>query len=240
MNKILKIGLSIDFDYFCFENPIWDFGHGEVNALFKSSALWAARYLHVDLNNEVTLDKADFNPADIIKELKLKGLNIIDGAKMGMADSHKYAYDFFNKYSNNIDAIVNCDAHHDCWPYDPKNKPDCGNWLTALGKPVKWIIPKWKNLEADEAPSIAIDKYTWDAFQIDIPNIVTAAFICRSSAWVPPHLDAAYSEFAGIMAENFYPVVLEPVSPREMLNYSALAKERDKLTVKFNSKLLNQ
>jgi hypothetical protein len=240
MEKLLKLGLSIDFDYWSFEDPAWDFGHSEVNPLFKTSSMWAVRYLHIDLIKETALDKTDFHPNEIIKQLKLKGLNIVNGITLAMADSHRHAYDFFSKNGAEIDAILHIDAHHDCWPYEEKNKPDCGNWLTALGKEVNWIIPKWKNIEADAAPSISINKYLWDSFQLDIPNVIVAAFICRSSAWVPPHLDEVYAEFAETMSENFYPQVIESVVPREDLNYRALAIEREKLQAKFNKNIINK
>ena len=50
---MIKLGLSIDFDFFAFEDVMWQFGHTEDSAIYQSSAIWAIRYLHYDLENNL-------------------------------------------------------------------------------------------------------------------------------------------------------------------------------------------
>jgi hypothetical protein len=225
--KPLRIALSIDFDFFSAEDPTWDFGHTENSAMYQSSAIWAMRYLHIDLEKEASIDKADFYPLDILKELKKKNLNLMDTAHVGLADSHKYALDFFSPNLSEIDLIVNIDAHHDCWPYENGEKIDCGNWLTAIGKKTTWVYPKWKDPMIDVDPAININAVTWKDFKIEEPNNVVSIFVCRSSAWVPPHFDNLYARFVEKFSDNFYPVILQGVQPREDLEYEALAVQRE-------------
>lgn len=223
--KPLRIALSIDFDFWSYESPDWDWGHTENSAVYQSSAVWSLRYIHNDLEREASVDKADFYPLDILKELKAKGLTLMDSAHVGFADSHKYAAKFFAPHMSDVDLIINIDAHHDCWPYED-GKLDCGNWLTSLGKKATWVYPKWKDPMMDPDPVININSCSWKEFTMPDPNHVVAIFVCRSSAWVPPHFDNLYAKFAEKLSNTFYPVVLQGVTPREDIEYEALAFQR--------------
>ena len=226
---MIRVGLSLDFDFFCYEDPSWDFGHTEISSIYQSSAVWALRYVHYDLERLSNIDKADFYPLDIFNQLKDRNLTIMDNAIAGFADSHKHAYDFFASYGDDIDLIINIDAHHDCWYYDDNSNIDGANWLTALRKKAIWVYPSWKNPELDENPYCDIEKIRWTDFDMKEENRVIAMFVCRSSAWVPPHYDVLYSKFVERISDRLYPKILQGVNPREDIDYQALAAQRIKL-----------
>jgi hypothetical protein len=48
----MKVDLSIDFDFFIKEDPMWDFGHNESILFLNFSPLWQIRYADYDLVKE--------------------------------------------------------------------------------------------------------------------------------------------------------------------------------------------
>jgi len=233
MNEPLRIALSIDFDFFSFENPEWDLGHSENAAIMSSPILWTARYLHIDLQKECDIgSKADFPPTDIINRLDEKGIRIPKNTNLAVADSHKHVYKYFNSMRNDIDLILNLDAHHDSWPIPTGFKVeevDCGNWVTALGIENLWVYPTWKDPKVMPEPISVNHSYAWKDFNFVDNNIVMGVFLCRSSAWVPPHLDEEFGEMLHELSKELYPSYLEYPKIRQGIDYKILAKERRKM-----------
>ena len=229
----IRIGLSIDFDFFSFENPEWDLGHSESGAMANNPILWTARYLHIDLQKECDIGvKADFPPTDVINRLDERGIRIPKNTNLAVADSHKFAYEYFSPMRDSLDLIVNLDAHHDSWPV-PKDftekDVDCGNWITALGIPNIWIHPSWKDPLTLPEPVSVKNQYSWKDFNFTDDNIVMAVFLCRSSAWVPPHLDEEFGEMLHELSQELYPEYLQYPKIRQGLDYKILARERRKM-----------
>lgn len=202
--------LSIDFDFFAREDPLWDWGHSETRTI-SDSIIWNIRYGHSSFNlyDETNIDDhADFNPTDIVSKLMSKGVNLhtkrYQYRRIGVAESHKEAFDFFTarKYNKPPDYLINIDAHHDI--FGDLNMPlNCGNWVTHLHN--HWpdtnliqVYPKWKTnyetlecpwIEEKQEPHTPINITTWDKW-LPVPNLtIREIFICRSGAWVPPHMD---------------------------------------------------
>jgi hypothetical protein len=233
MSAPLRIGLSIDFDFFCYEDPAWDLGHNE-DEHTSSNAVWMSRYLHIDLQKECDIaSKADFEPIDVINRLDEKGIRILKNTPLGVADSHKYAYKYFQDMGNNLDLILNLDAHHDSWPMkDPDfddSDVDCGNWVTALDLPTIWVHPNWADPKTLPDPISVKQSYAWKDFNFTDNNIVMGIFLCRSSAWVPPHLDDEFGEMLHELSKELYPEYLQYPKVRQGIDYKILARERKKI-----------
>jgi len=188
-----KTVLSIDFDYFVRENPMWDFGHNEDQSVFRHTA-WIARYMSTNLYEECDPAKyADMMPKSMPSELEHAGF-LMKNARMFVADSHKDAYKAIKKVGEC--EIYHFDAHSDMYP--GMVDMNCGNWLLKLyesGKcKVNWIYPKW--MDEFGGPdnkfnyNIDVKKFS----ELNAVRNVDLVFICRSSAWVPPHLDPQFVE----------------------------------------------
>lgn len=221
---MLKIGISIDFDFFVREDDEWGFGHNEKDR----TGIWTSRYLHVDLHRECDPKKyADFKPEDLLEKFKEKGILIPNDVPLGIADSHLRALKWFE--NDNLDLIINFDAHHDCWVI-PMGGPDCGSWLTALPFDAICVYPKWKDISIDPDPAKKNVKLLhWENFEMNEPNIVTKIFLCRSGAWVPPHLDDLFGDLIHNLSINTLPRYLESLEIRPELNYSQIEKFRKEM-----------
>lgn len=139
----MKNLISIDFDFFIRENPIWDFGHSEDNKEFNTS-VWKYRYFSVDLYNETDINVyADFNPINIISKLKWLGFKL-NKPKIVISDSHQYIYKEIKILGDC--NLINFDAHHDCWI--ERGEVNCANWLSksflsSKVKKITWVTPSW-------------------------------------------------------------------------------------------------
>lgn len=234
------VDVSVDFDFFVREEPLWDFGHSE-NGLFLHLA-WATRYSSIDLYSETNpVVYADFQPTTEALKTALVSKNILTTPKgqAGVADSHSYAYSFFaDARGGPPDALINIDAHHDIFDIHRPGVVDCSNWLAELIK--KWpntrflqLYPKWKDAELDGPGAAAVAgrleqlKWAdWSGFtkQHKLRNL----FICRSGAWVPPHLDPQFVGFVdgvGLWFRN-KAYQLQPITKREFPTPEAAAQQR--------------
>lgn len=233
MSTPIRIGLSIDFDFWARELPEWDLGHSENSVIMNSPIVWISRYLHIDLQKECDIGTyADFEPNDVINRLDEKGIRIIKNTTLGIADSHKFAYNYFNRMKDNLDLIINLDAHHDSWSIPDKwvaQDVDCGNWVTALGIENMWVYPTWKDPQTMPEPISVKHRYAWKDFNFTDNNIVMAIFLCRSSAWVPPHLDNDFGDLVETLSNEFYPQYLQNPLIRQGIDYKSLARERKKM-----------
>ena len=119
------VDVSIDFDFFVRELPEWDFSHNDTHPdpmLYKEK-LWLARYATHRLYLWTDIPTyADFLPETLFAELcGDKGLKLGDprGRRIGVADSHRHAFEFFHaqwKLTEPPQLLLNIDAHHDCYP----------------------------------------------------------------------------------------------------------------------------
>jgi len=186
-----KLLLSVDTDFFCRENPLWDFGHSEDTDL-PIAALWQIRYMQYDLYDETDIKKyADCRPRDLFFILREKGLLFSEKTKVVAGWSHKFAYEVFLKKNY---KILNIDAHHDCW--EVKKELDCGNWGRRLIEKQHnefiHIYPKWKpEAKSDDAYNNGITKVAYDNL-IQAESEVDAIFIAQSPHWTPTHFDVEY------------------------------------------------
>lgn len=195
----MKNLLSIDFDFFVRENPMWDWGHSETNKIFHNVA-WHSRYATNDVYTDCDIDKyANFFPEFILLETANKGFHLKKDFNLYVADSHKEAYKVLEKLGKC--RVYNLDAHHDL--YDGKEL-DCGNWLTkgfkrGLVEEAFWIAPDWgtefEMLKFREVERKKYGKKLTLAYYNDflVNKTFDDVFVCRSSSWVPPHCDERFA-----------------------------------------------
>jgi len=203
-----KINLSIDFDFFCREEPSWDWGHAETT--FMENMMWHARYVsNMNIEEEITTGHADFNPVLIGYELRMKGIDIRPATRLCIADSHYKAYEFFDDGNPHL-PMVSIDAHHDLYtcPLE-ESVVRCDNWLAMFidkAESTHVLYPKWRDPDHDGSVHESFDNNErvnmmqfcdFDAIS-DMGDVleVESLFLCKSPAWTPPHMDRYYTQIA--------------------------------------------
>jgi hypothetical protein len=181
--------VSIDFDAFVPEDPMWDFGH--MDTPFMSETIWMHRYGMKDTIRTTGYERMFWREnANLLFRVKEPVL---------LSDSHCYAYDAAEEYG--CTRVVTVDAHHDCWPVAEEGKVHCHDWLKiwldSRAKNAVWYQPEWSwNLfDTDivrREPLCRLPKLQLQLNQDD--EIVL--HICRSGPWVAPWLDADFNRFA--------------------------------------------
>jgi hypothetical protein len=209
------VDLSIDFDFFSREDPMWDWGHAEggTSQLFLIDA-WMARYTGADLwtDTDPALH-ADCLPEELFGQLRARNVRLLPSftGRFGVAESHEEAFKFFRKGNSPPDALLNIDAHHDAF-CGIHGRVDCANWMRYLALEKRWaaktrivqLYPKWKDPALDGPPGMELETHAfreWAGF--NEPHRIRHVFICRSGAWVPPHLDETFTKFARGWADLF-------------------------------------
>ena len=208
MNK--PIFLSIDMDFFSYEDPWWDFAHGE--GLHPD--LWAVRMIStsmsgMDLLSETSLDKADFHPLKTWQILREAGWHLSPDCQVTVSDSHMHAFVAGNQLGNV--RIVNFDAHHDLgyasrqvmrkrWK---SGRIQCEDWLWFLLRlnvrmDAVTIFPSWKpGGDWPERPhwdKTSVGRRAWGTMYSQdvleaLAGDVVGIHIARSGAWLPPWHD---------------------------------------------------
>jgi len=197
----MKNVLSIDFDFFVREDPMWDWGHSENQAVFNEVA-WSMRYQSLKLYEECNPARyADFKPDCLIGALRACGMTFSDKIKVGIADSHIHAYKFIKDEVGKCN-VINFDAHHDM--FDEGDELNCANWAAMLrGEGIMdryfWVKPKHISGNDYHEHKVKKWKVTSDFYQNyrlrkGLELKIDAVFFCRSSVWVPPHLDEKFEE----------------------------------------------
>lgn len=246
------IDISLDFDYFIREEQAWDWGHRDSgntrDAMIFKVILWQLRYQQLDLYNETDpAIHADYKPQDLLQQLFRKNLYVPKEkyATIAIADSHRHAYDFFDKQVQ-PDILINIDAHHDLYVYDSGEGVNCGNWLTALRVNSRWsranktsyvqIYPKWKDLKTEYPAALPINRTIWSNWQPPENSILRNIFLCRSSEWIAPHHDAAFLYVAS-MLKTFWPktIVLEDLVVRPFPTREEAKKQYDDARFMFET-----
>jgi len=177
-----NVWLSIDFDFFVYEDPSWEFGHSETQlGIDKAWTIRLAQHrIHkVDLLKEMTLRKAKPTPGAFWKTLQKLGYRFDKTKSVSVADSHKWAYHALRRRKGEPKTsetrIVHFDAHHDLF-YSinglvasvDNDDPSCENWhFMTLDKYPKLeslvVYPAWKGMhDWDESMGRFIDLATPD------------------------------------------------------------------------------
>ena len=202
----MKNVLSVDFDFFVRENPMWDWGHNENSGLFGQVA-WTIRYQSLKLYEECNpAIYADFKPNCLIGGLKSCGMSFADNIKVGIADSHIHAYNFIKDEIGKCN-VINLDAHHDM--FDDNENLDCSNWAKKLreeGILDKYFWVKPQHINENDYPDIkkwGVTSNYYKRFR-EMKGLelkIDAVYFCRSSVWVPPHLDEQFEEMIMVFHE---------------------------------------
>lgn len=205
----MKIALSVDADFFVYEDPLWDFGHGE-SPLFREMA-WACRLLSAPwLRDQMTEARADIVPAALPGALSAAGWRSLPGCRLTFSDSH--AHGFLAFCGIGADVVVNLDAHHDLG-YARKDIQDrraeaghvfAEDWMYALLRADRrlrhvQVWPSWKpggDLPAKPhwrrrrglLPRLRFEVFRPGLFE-ELAGDVVAVHVARSGGWIPPWCD---------------------------------------------------
>lgn len=185
--------LSIDFDYFQIVSPelIKFYPEGYDYTVKESVAAWKDSYGRADIGSVSINEEEMF----LIKGLLGRQTAI---KKAMIAGSHKNIYDFVKGACLGRDVLLyNIDMHHDMFNKNPEL--DCGNWIGHLSQISKQLVIKWVcNPVSEEVYGLneKIRSYLLHSIrEIDVSDF-DYVFLCRSDAWVPPHLDCYFDELS--------------------------------------------
>jgi len=230
----MSVVVSVDFDYFIRESPLWNWSH-------LDDMVWHVRYAELDLFAETNIGKfADFPPDALGRILRKKGLQLDRRTKLARAFEHEKAYDFLK--GKPIKLLVNFDAHHDIHDHDtyvnrPAKKVEVGNWLWFL-KPrgmIYIVYPKWCIRER-AVPRLGRPKENVRILTIrKLPHFnqhVDYLFVCRSDAWTPPHHDETF--------EQMFSILLRECNKKRFKDYGAYRPRNWQYDAKYPLKLWNE
>jgi hypothetical protein len=174
--------LTVDWDYFIDEDPMWDLGHKE--SVTHLDLIWRARGNLIGKMHTTGVEKSFW-----------KKLPVTTDCPVFVSDSHCFAYEF----AKQVDHVLLVDRHHDCWPAE-KNRIECdtwlGEWLRRRAKrKVTWLRPKNAKM-IYEVPKVFDTRFivTDDIMTIQ-PYVAEIVHICRSGCWCPPWLDIDFVNF---------------------------------------------
>ena len=215
--------LSIDFDFFqkTSAETMKTFYPDGIDLSPKLTELvWKSKYENArmcgeDLGVLVSLDR------EKLEELKRNlhaSFSKNNSPYLMIRNSHVHAYDFVKTVLEKEQAdgshgvkihIVNVDMHHDF--FNKNENLDCGNWLgkteeylstQEFSHHIRWITQP----VAFEVYGLNDVSFFSEAVKFDfaeLENVVwDAIFLCRSDAWLPPHLDSEFCDFANSLIEG--------------------------------------
>jgi len=178
--------ISVDFDFFVREDPLWDLGHIE-NELFMDF-MWQARPHLVDVM------KADGHHGfwDRMRD------SFVFGDEVFVSESHLEAHNFIQPFRQ----IILIDAHHDCWEKRQIANITCDSWVYYAVQAAKcdviWVHPEWIDPEVPSSVRSRVRTMTLDALLENFyAHEVGTVHVCRSGCWVPPWLDQEFINFIG-------------------------------------------
>lgn len=213
--------LSIDFDFFqdvdadVIKNCYPD---GVDISTEMSRIVWSSRYMTEEAISNVKIRK------DALDKMKKILSKCPADAKVLISHTHKDIYDMISdlvekKNIPNLN-IINVDMHHDM--FNENFELDCGNWIKFVSQsyPTKitWIAnPISREVYGLKDHEYDIIKANLDA--IKNPESIDAVFLCRSDAWVPPHLDKYFNELVEMIGKKFNEALIEKCveTPRELI-----------------------
>lgn len=202
MEKTLRV-LSVDFDFFqrvSADTVQKCYPDGRDLSPALSLTVWHA-HLSVPQEAEkirkVTVDRKRMEQLKKIIRRQDPSIPVM------VVQSHVHIYHFILSHMAGYSRcdITNIDMHHDMFNGNPTL--DCGNWISHI----KQAIPKCKitwiaNRTSEEAYGLKglPVKYELDELmdrQFDL------LFLCRSDAWLPPHLDDRFLEVLAVIRRTF-------------------------------------
>lgn len=208
--------LSIDWDWFIPTVDAFDLGHHESE--FFLNALWHTRGYLID-QMKTSGQEVDFwsNMRKIVD---------LQTTEIKVSESHLSA---FRLVETSNEHLILVDAHHDCWPFDARNKRvDCANWVAAwikLGRHalgiercVIWVVPSKEYIKMFQG---TIQRGVRNNLMIitmeQLPGVlskiepeISVVHACRSGCWVPPWLDKEWLAFLKASGLEIKPMDPEP------------------------------
>lgn len=183
------------------------------------------------LLTEIPVNMKTFKHVEkLLKKYKLGALNNDSNKPMiVVTNSHSVIYPaIFNLLKREQPVkLLNLDDHSDF--YNIGKELNCGNWgnklldtLTSYGvleeSEVHWvtkpkslslierseICDKYQDFLSISSPNVedSLENYILGFFNKEVPDLI---FMCRSSCWVPPHLDFKFLELVRILQDYKVP-----------------------------------
>lgn len=228
MPKTFNI-LSIDFDFFqdvekdtlstCYPD-------GVDLPTSVSKIIWSSYYAAPATASKIKAVKIDQKSLDMMESIIAKCRKNIP---VMVTNSHVQIYDFIHKIMEDNDTnklnIAHVDMHHDMM--NDNYEIDCGNWI-------KFISDDYNTSVTWIAKPVSFDMYGLDpvafnmvklGFESIDPEKIDAVFLCRSDAWLPPHLDEYFDKFKTALAAHFDDIFVnsDVAAPRDI---SALIEQQ--------------
>lgn len=227
----LKV-LSIDFDFFQdvdAHTMKYYYPDGVDLPTNLSTIVWGSKYSKRYQYSE------KISSVKINLELFAQMLTILDNQDMDtpmlITQSHVSIYDFIHEHMEEYNGVyvVNVDMHHDIFNDNPE--VDCGNWLYHIAHEIPNTKIKWITREVSlECYDIKPEDNLKAEFNFNkIKNTeFDIIFLCRSDAWLPPHLDEWFEKMVNHCVSNFYNVRAQKciLNPRDV---SDIMELEDKL-----------
>jgi hypothetical protein len=189
----VKALITVDWDFFVREDPLWDIQHNETGLYINT--LWHLRGHLIDAM------KTDGNEKGFWKALQ-KQVDLHD-VPVYVSESHSFAFQVILLHRPEL--VISYDTHHDLWPR-AKNDPDvfCHNWLRAYLQTFQharaiWVYPEHSagQFRMPEDKIARRCKRRPPENRLPASLQIEAIHICRSGAWTPPWLDEAFGKFVG-------------------------------------------
>jgi len=210
--------LVIDWDYFFpspGDDPLFDWGHSESSEIYHD-VIWTARAAGLQSAGRAL-------PMTTGQEHTFwQRFRISRSATVYIADSNVQAC--APAVMQRVRHVWLYDAHHDS---GYRGRADlrsltrvgeftCENWTIAYWlkrATIHMRYPSWRSyaLDLEPEPPIDVDRQVDDG--APVPEMFSRIFICRSSAWVPPWLDTAFTTF--VQRSGRRVKKLHPFSERE-------------------------
>lgn len=207
--KITQNALIVDWDYFFFINPLWDWGHNENHPPALQDALWHGRAADF-LMRDKALPTVEAGWQDF-----WQGNRLLFGSTLYVADSNVYAIAAIDRtFGHDLSnvGIWLFDQHHDSgyhgqesWDHASKYGLTCENWMLPLWlrqpgrrRNIHVVYPEHRDdaFDSEPQPAIPIDRrFVFDYQQEEFPAFYDMVFVCRSGAWVPPWCDDQFNQF---------------------------------------------
>ena len=192
--------LSIDWDYFVptkeFDPEQWQLYDWTMkdNAFYRDPGLWIHRAVGF-IQNGLPLPETSG-----LEKTFWGRFRFAPGAKLYYGDSHLYAATIPGKEL--VHEVWNYDAHHDLGYRATREaildsrQVTCDNWLAwykHAGARVWVYYPQWKDMAIDGKPVFPGFRKNDDGKPVS--QLFDAVYVCRSSSWTPPWLDAQFRAF---------------------------------------------
>lgn len=208
MGKQFKV-LSVDFDFFQNVIPAYlnDYPEGIDYSTDESCEQWNLSYIINPMLANTQINLPLFCIMKQILQVQKTDIPVL------ITQSHSNAYSFIKQHAKTESLyLVNIDLHHDL--VNDNNKLDCGNWISHIFScfdrvKFKWIARKAAvksyDIKQEEEKAMCISYGLSELLKEQFD----AVFICRSDAWLPPHMDIYFEELKNTCVKHFNSVDIE-------------------------------